>query len=269
LPLVDIAVEGFDRGDRTDIRLPRTQRDLLEKVHALGKPIVLVLLNGGALAIPWAAEHVPAVIEAWYPGQAGGEAIADVLFGDYNPSGRLPITFYHSLNDLPPFEDYDLEGHTYRYFRGEPLYAFGYGLSFTTFAYSNLRIDPAEAVPGDAVMVSVNVTNTGNRAGDEVVQLYTRQPERGDGGPNLELKGTARVSLQPGACKTVTFTLHTHQLGWYDETYQYIVPAGIVDVMVGGSSDNLPVHGQFTITDSKILASQSKVFFSEVAIHDD
>jgi beta-glucosidase len=143
-----VDVEGFSGGDRTDIKLPRPQEKLLRQIHALGKPVVLVLLNGSALAANWAAKHIPAIVEAWYPGQAGGEALADVLFGDYNPAGRLPVTFYRSVENLPPFKDYRMRGRTYRYFKGEPLFPFGYGLSYTTFEYDNLRIVPAEVEDG-------------------------------------------------------------------------------------------------------------------------
>lgn len=169
-----VKVEGFADGDRTDIRLPRPQEELLKRIHALGKPTVLVLLNGSALAVNWAADNIPAIVEAWYPGQAGGEAIADVLFGDYNPAGRLPVTFYKSVKDLPPFEDYQMEDRTYRYFRGKPLFAFGHGLSYTMFQFDNLHIDLPEVKAGGSVAVSVEVTNTGDRAGDEVIQLYVR-----------------------------------------------------------------------------------------------
>jgi beta-glucosidase len=258
----DVQVEGFAGGDRTDIELPSTQRALLKKVHALGKPVVLVLLSGSALAVNWADAHIPAIVEAWYPGQMGGRAIADVLFGDVNPAGRLPVTFYRSVDDLPPFDDYDLEGHTYRYFRGDPLYAFGYGLSYTTFTYGDLNIEPSEVAPGEVVMIRVAVTNSGERAGDEVVQLYTRRPDAGEGAPNKELRAFARVSLDAGERKTVTFTLHTHQLGRYDEAAQYVIPAGVVEVMVGGASDQLPVRGEFAISEMKIVEGKDKVFFS-------
>ncbi len=262
----DVHVEGFAGGDRTDIELPATQRDLLEKLHALGKPVVLVLLNGSALAVTWADQHLPAIVEAWYPGQLGGQAIAEILFGDVNPSGRLPVTVYRSIDDLPPFDDYDLEGHTYRYFRGDPLYAFGHGLSYTTFSYADLHIDPPQAAPGSIVDLTATVTNTGDRAGDEVVQLYTRHQGRGSGAPNLELKGTARVTLQPGESKTVTFSLHTHQLGWYDDAASYVVEPGTVEVMIGPASDNLPLSGAFTITGPKAIVDGGKVFFSEVQV---
>ena len=196
-----VQVEGFRGGDRVTLGLPQVQEALLERVAALGKPVVLVLLNGSALAVNWAKAHVPAIVELWYPGQAGGTALADVLFGDYNPGGRLPVTLYKSVDQLPPFDDYSMKGRTYRYFEGEPLYPFGYGLSYTTFAYSNLEV-PAEAHVGTPIKISVNVENTGKRAGDEVVQLYTKHP-----GVVRELQGFERVSLNPGERRTVDFTV--------------------------------------------------------------
>jgi beta-glucosidase len=205
-----VAVEGFVGGDRTDIKLPSLQEKLLKRVHALGKPVVLVLLNGSALAVNWAAAHIPAIVEAWYPGQAGGEALADVLFGDYNPAGRLPVTFYKSVEDLPPFKDYHMEGRTYRYFREEPLFAFGHGLSYTTFEFDNLHIGQSKVEVGGQVAISVDVTNVGHRTGDEVVQLYVRHPDATVPRPVKELKGFKRITLEPGERKTVTFTLHTH-----------------------------------------------------------
>jgi beta-glucosidase len=198
----------------------------LRQIHALGKPVVLVLLNGSALAVNWAAAHLPAIIEAWYPGQSGGDAIADVLFGDYNPAGRLPVTFYQSVEDLPPFEDYNMEGHTYRYFRGEALFPFGHGLSYTMFEYANLRFDTDQAT------VSVDVSNTGDRVGDEVVQLYVRQPDAAPPLPVKELKGFQRITLQPGERQTVTFAL--------------TLP-GTMEVLVGSSSEHLPLKGVFQV----------------------
>jgi beta-glucosidase len=186
-----VKVDGFVGGDRTEIALPSSQQRLLEKLHALDKPVVLVLLNGSAVALPWAAGHIPAIVEAWYPGQAGGEALADILFGDYNPGGRLPVTFCRSTDDLPPFDDYTMESRTYRYLRGEPLFPFGHGLSYTTFAFSDLRIRPVQVTIGGQVTVSADVTNTGDRAGDEVVQLYIRHPDAAVSRPIKELKGFA------------------------------------------------------------------------------
>jgi beta-glucosidase len=155
------------------IELPALQQELLEKLHATGKPIVFVNLSGSAIALPWADEHLNAILQAWYPGQAGGTAVADVLLGNYNPAGRLPLTFYRATEDLPDFKDYAMAGRTYRYFAGKPLYAFGHGLSYTKFDYTHLRVMPAA---NGALAVTVDVTNTGARDGDEVVQLYATPP---------------------------------------------------------------------------------------------
>ena len=166
-----VTVDGFKGGDRTRIDLPDLQQELIKEIHALGKPVILVLLNGSALAINWEKDNIPAILETWYGGQAAGEALADVIFGDYNPGGRLPVTFYKSVNDLPAFDDYNMKNRTYRYFTGEPLFPFGFGLSYTTFEYSKLKVEK-NLKAGDTVMVSVIVKNTGKMAGDEVVQLY-------------------------------------------------------------------------------------------------
>src|SRR5207247_5166840 len=160
-----VEIEGFRGGDRTRLDLPAPQQQLLERIVALGKPTVLVLLNGSALAVGWADQHVPAIVEAWYGGQAAGSALADVLFGDYNPGGRLPVTFYKSVKDPPAFDEYRMAGRTYRFFKGSPLYPFGYGLSYTTFAYKNLRTSSARLRAADTLIVRVDVTNTGRRTG--------------------------------------------------------------------------------------------------------
>ncbi len=171
---MDLEVEGFEGGDKTNLALPAPQETLMKEIYALGKPVVLVLMSGSAIAINWADENIPSILQAWYGGQAGGSAVADVLFGDYNPAGRLPVTFYKSIDDLPEFTNYDMEGHTYKYFRGEVLYPFGYGLSYTTFEYSNLQLGSAEysTQNGGKITVSADITNTGEIDGDEVVQLY-------------------------------------------------------------------------------------------------
>ena len=171
-----VEVPGFAGGDRVDIKIPAVQTELMKEILQLNKPTVLVLLNGSALSIEWEAQNIPAIIEAWYPGQAGGQAIADLIFGDYNPAGRLPVTFYKDVNQIPPFDSYDMRGKTYRYFEGEPLYEFGFGLSYTTFKY-RLRSIPEKVKSGDEIAVTVDVTNTGEMDGDEVVQLYVSLPE--------------------------------------------------------------------------------------------
>jgi beta-glucosidase len=196
---MSVDATGFRGGDRMQIALPAPQQEFLEMLYGLGKPVVLVLLGGSAISIPWAAERLPAILQAWYPGEQGGAALADILLGAANPSGRLPVTVYRALEDLPPFEDYALEaaplGRTYRYFRGEPLWAFGHGLSYTRFAYNRLRVEPETIPPDGAGRVSVEVSNVGEVAGDEVAQLYVSAA--GEGRPRQELRGFARVHLQP------------------------------------------------------------------------
>ena len=193
------------KGDRAELDLPTVQEDLLKALHATGKPVVLVLLNGSALAVNWADENLPAIVEAWYPGEEAGAAIAEVLFGDYNPAGRLPVTFYRSADDLPPFEDYAMEGRTYRYFRGKPLYPFGHGLSYTRFSYSDLAVENGAQDAPHAARVHVTVENTGERAGDEVVQIYLSDLEASAPVPIRQLAGFARVHLAPGAGARLTF----------------------------------------------------------------
>ena len=228
-----VEVPGFAGGDRMDIGLPAPQVELLESVVATGKPVVLVLLNGSALAIPWAAEYVPAILEAWYPGQAAGTAIADVIFGYYNPAGRLPVTFYRSVDQLPPFDDYDMEGRTYRYFRGDPIFPFGHGLSYTTFRYGDLQL-PVTAEVGEEVRISVAVRNTGLVAGEEVVQLYLTDLEASAPVPIRSLQGMQRVNLEPGERQTVSFTLTPRQLSLIDSRWERVVEPGVFEVSVGG-----------------------------------
>src|SRR6185369_4285728 len=212
-----VHVEGFRGGDRTDLSLPKSQEALLKAVVAAGKPVVVVLLSGSALAVNWANDNAPAILEAWYPGGEGGAAVADVLFGDYNPAGRLPVTFYKSVDQLPAFTDYSMQGRTYRYFKGEPLYPFGYGLSYTNFAYSNLRIESKSVKAGEPVRVSVEVTNTGDREGDEVVQLYLTDIAASAPVPIRTLVGFERVSLRPKEKRAVTFTITPRQMSLIDD----------------------------------------------------
>ena len=238
-----VKVEGFVGGDRTDIALPAAQQALLERVHALGKPIILVLLGGSAIAVNWADAHVSAILQAWYPGEAGGAALADVIFGDANPSGRLPVTVYKSVADLPPFSDYAMANRTYRYFRGEPLYPFGHGLSYTTFAYDNLRLNRAAISTGEPLTVTVDVRNTGQRAGDEVAQLYLSYPDTSPRNPIHQLRGFQRVSLAPGETKTVSFTLAPKDLALVNDAGQPVVEAGEYRVSVGGRQPNSADQG--------------------------
>jgi beta-glucosidase len=221
-------------GDRTEIGLPGAQEALIQAVHALGKPVVVVLLSGSALAVEWAAEHVPAILAVWYGGEEAGTALAEVLWGDYNPAGRLPITFYRSLDQVPPFEDYRMQGRTYRFLREEPLYRFGHGLSYTQFAYSDLRIVPERLEPGESVQVQVTVANMGERAGDEVVQLYLRDVEASVPVPIRHLEGFRRVHLKPGARQSVTFALAPAQMVCWTDDGRSILEPGRFEVSVGG-----------------------------------
>ena len=237
------------QGDRAGLDLPGVQEDLLKAVTATGTPVVLVLLNGSAISINWADAHVPAIVEAWYPGQAGGTALADVLFGDYSPAGRLPVTFYRSVDDLPPFRDYAMAGRTYRYFTGEPLYPFGHGLSYTRFTYSDLRIQV-----GASVEVSVTVRNVGACAGDEVVQLYISDVEASAPVPIRFLAGFRRVHLTPGEAQPVAFTVNRDQLAIIDDAgrragYRRVVEPGAFAVSVGGGQPGYAevVTGRFTL----------------------
>ncbi|WP_242892800.1 glycoside hydrolase family 3 protein [Stenotrophomonas maltophilia] len=240
---------GFAGGDRTDLRLPEPQRTLLEALYATGKPVVMVLTGGSAIAVDWAQAHLPAILMSWYPGQRGGTAVGQALFGDINPAGRLPVTFYKAGEVMPAFDDYAMEGRTYRYFRGTPLYPFGHGLSYTRFDYGALRLD-ADTIGADGRLgVTVDVTNAGTRSGDEVVQLYVRREHAGSGDAVQELRGFQRVQLAPGERRTVTFTLQAAQaLRHYDEARAaYAVQPGAYEVRVGASSADIRAQGRFTV----------------------
>jgi beta-glucosidase len=234
-----VPVEGFSGGDRIQLGLPQVQEQLMQKVMAFGKPVVLVLLNGSAVAVNWARDHVPAIVEAWYPGQAGGAALADVLFGDYNPAGRLPVTFYKSADQLPPFNEYNMKGRTYRFFRGEPLYPFGYGLSYTTFAYGKLKV-PAQTQAGEGIEVTAEVQNTGKAAGEEVVQLYVKAPDPSGTAPVRSLEGFTRLALRPGEKQTVHFTLTPRQLSMITANGRHRVEPGVYAISVGGKQPGPP-----------------------------
>jgi beta-glucosidase len=235
-----IAIEGFHRGDRTSLALPEVQRTLMKKVVAAaeGTPVVLVLMSGSALAVSWADENVPAILQAWYPGQAAGTAVADALFGDVSPGGRLPVTFYRSADQLPPFEDYAMTNRTYRYFTGRPLYPFGHGLSYARFTYDELKT-PGKAEVGAPVEVSVRVGNEGAVAADEVVQLYLTHQDASAPAPLRALKAFRRVSLEPGEKQTVRFTLSPRDLSLVTVEGERIVEAGPVALAVGGKQPGL------------------------------
>jgi len=230
------AIEAEGR-DRTSLGLPGRQEKLVKAVLAANPKTVVVLMNAGPLTIPGIKDHAPALLEAWWNGVEGGNAIADVLFGDYNPAGRLPHTVYASESQVPPQDEYDVtKGFTYMYVQGEPLFAFGHGLTYTTFKYGKLELSDEQITRGGKVTASIKVTNTGQRAGDEVVQLYIHEVEPAVKRPMKELRGFERISLRPGETKKVTFTVPAEKLAYYDEAaHGFVVKPGLFDVLVGSA----------------------------------
>ncbi|CAN7241736.1 glycoside hydrolase family 3 C-terminal domain-containing protein [Pseudoduganella sp. LjRoot289] len=238
-----VNAEGFAGGDKTSLDIPADQRRLLEQAKALGKPLVVVVMSGSALDLSWAKAHASAIVEAWYPGQAGGLGIAQVLTGQANPGGRLPLTFYRSVNDLPPFDNYAMKGRTYRYFEGTPVYPFGYGLSYTTFAYAPLRVAPAAGGAEHGVTVVTDITNTGTRDGDEVAQLYLVPPAV-DGAPRLALRGFERLTLKAGERRQIKFVLSPRDLSFVSQDGVRQLMPGQYKVVVGSGQPGTGVAGQ-------------------------
>ncbi len=224
---------GFFGGDRTNLKIPHPEEALVRAVAATGKPLVVVLMNGSCLAAKWEKQHASAILEAWYSGEEGGAAIADTLSGKNDPGGRLPVTFYQSVHQLPPFEDYSMGNRTYRYFNGEPLWPFGYGLSYTTFSYSDLTLPQTTLNAGAPVDADVTVTNTGKVAGDEVVELYLKFPPVA-GAPRIALRGFQRIHLQPGERRQVHFKLQNRDLSMVTEAGQPIIAGGDYTISIGG-----------------------------------
>jgi beta-glucosidase len=247
-----IHIPGFSGGDRTDIALPAAQQQLLEAVKSTGKPLVVVLMNGSALAVTWAQQHADAILEAWYPGSGGAQAIAETLSGANNPAGRLPVTFYASLDQLPPFEDYAMANRTYRYFKGKPLFEFGYGLSYTTFSYSGLKLSTRSVRAGDSLTVEADVKNTGTRSGDEVAQLYLTPPHTSVS-PQLALDGFKRIHLAPGEIQHLSFTLDPRALSQVDAMGVRSVAPGNYTILVGGGQPTVTkdLSASFRIKGSK------------------
>jgi beta-glucosidase len=237
-----VSEPGFLGGDRTSIDLPQPEEDLVEAVAATGKPLAVVLTNGSALAINWINEHANAVLDAWYPGEEGGAAVAETLSGKNNPAGRLPITFYKGVDQLPNFEDYGMANRTYRYFTGKPLYPFGYGLSYTKFSYSDLSVPKEPVAAGQPVAADVTVTNTGSLPGDEVVQLYLKFPSV-KGAPLIALRGFTRIHLEPGASQKVGFELNQRDLGMVTENGNPIIAPGDYSITVGGGQPETGAAG--------------------------
>jgi beta-glucosidase len=230
---MSIKIDGFSGGDRTSLDLPAAQEKLLEAITATGKPVIVVLTNGGALSVNKAQEKAAAILLAGYGGQQGGNAVADVLFGDFNPAGRLPVTYYKSIDQIPAFEDYDMKGKTYRYFSQEPLYPFGYGLSYTTFTYNNLVL-PEQVIAGENVSVKVTVSNAGKVAGDEVVELYLTDEKASTPRPVRQLEGFTRLSLKPGESKVVEIKLEPRQFSMINKKSKRVIEPGYFTVSVGG-----------------------------------
>ena len=226
---------GFSGGDRTNIALPTVQTDFMKALKATGKPVVFVMMTGSALSIPWEAENIPGIINAWYGGQAAGTAVADVLFGDYSPAGRLPVTFYKSDSDLPLFDDYSMQNRTYRYFKGVPLYPFGFGLSYTKFNYSNLHVSKKSVTKNESVEVEVTVANTGKFKSDEVVQLYLTHEDAGAETPLYSLKGFKRISLPPGVSTIVKFIITPDMLSLINDDGNSVLVPGKVKISIAGS----------------------------------
>lgn len=232
-----VEVSGFKGGDRTDIELPAVQRDLLRTLKKTGKKVVFINYSGSAIGLVPESNTCEAILQAWYPGQAGGTAIVDVLFGDYNPAGRLPVTFYKDAGQLPDFEDYSMKGRTYRYMQQQPLYPFGYGLSYTTFIYGEANLGKNTIGKGETAMLTVPVSNVGQRDGDEVVQVYLRSPADKDG-PRYTLRAFKRVHIPAGQTKSVTIPLTHESFEWFDEATNTMHPvAGTYELLYGGSSD--------------------------------
>jgi len=222
-------------GDRFDINLPNVQTNLLKAIQATGTPVVLVLLNGSALPINWEQENIPAIVEAWYPGEEGGTALADILFGNFNPVGRLPVTFVKSGDDLPPFHNYEMEGRTYRFMTKEPLYPFGFGLSYTKFEYGPLKLAAEKIEAGDELEITVEVKNVGERDGDEIAQLYLTDLEASTRVAIRELRGIECPYLTSGESTELTFTLDARDMSLIDDEGRRVLEPGKFSVSIGGS----------------------------------
>jgi len=253
--------------DRASLGLPGVQQDLIEALHKTGKPVVVVLVNGRPLSVKWIAENCPAVVEAWLPGEEGGNAVADVLFGDYCPSGRLPTSFPQDAGQIPVnYNRRPSSFGNYVFATSQPLFPFGHGLSYAKFEYSNLAISPGKVGPAGKVAVSCEVKNVGDRKGDEVVQLYIRDEVASVSRPAKELKGFRRITLEPGEKKTVTFHLSMDQLAFYDRHMRFVVEPGTLKVMVGSSSEDIKLTGTFEVVGATKVTPSDRTFFTEATI---
>jgi beta-glucosidase len=247
-----VKIDGFSGGDRTSLDLPDEQRKLLKKIHGTGKPVILVLTGGSALSIPWEKENLQAILMVWYPGEEGGNALADILFGDYNPAGRLPVTFYRSVDDLPPFENYSMAGRTYRYFKGDPLFPFGFGLSYTTFDYENCRLDKRVYSVSDTVRLRVKLKNKGTKEGDEVIEVYSEMRGSKYERPLKSLVGFSRVHLSMGEDKIADIPIPVSSLRIYDPSGKdYFVEPGKYMLNIGSSSGDYRLQSQMEVSGTK------------------
>jgi beta-glucosidase len=268
---LDASIEGeegdtsneYASGDKSNLNLPGFQQELLEAIYKTGKPVILVLMSGSALACPWADENIPAIIQAWYPGAFGGKAIASLIFGDYNPSGKLPVTFYRSTEELPDFHDYSMENRTYRYMQTEALYPFGYGLSYTRFEYHHLQLSKELLEAGDSLEASVQVKNTGAREAEETVQLYLKDLEATVVVPKWQLQGIQKILLPPGAEKEVRFQVTPRQMSLIDEQGRRILEPGTFSVYLGGSQ---PDERSQKLTGSKVLRGSFEVVGKKIEL---
>lgn len=268
---LDAGIEGeegdvsneYASGDKKHLNLPGVQQDLLEAVQKTGKPVILVLLSGSALAVTWADENIPAIVQGWYPGEEGGTAIASLLFGDYSPSGRLPVTFYRTTEELPDFKDYSMKNRTYRYMENEALYPFGYGLSYTKFEYSKLAVSKDSLQSGESLEIRAVVKNTGNYESDETVQLYLKDVEASVEVPRWQLRGIRKVNLKPGEEAEVKFELTARQMALINNDGKCILEPGDFEVFIGGSQ---PDVRSLKITNTEVLRGSFKVIGKELEL---
>ncbi len=239
---------GFLGGDRLLIELPAVQENLLKALHATGKPVIFVNCSGSAMAMTWENKHLPAILQAWYPGEAGGQAVADVLFGEVNPAGRLPVTFYQSTDDLPDFEDYSMSRRTYRYFDGKPLFAFGYGLSYTKFKYAKAAVANSKVTADQTIKLVIDLKNVGDRAGDEVAQVYFRHKHSAVAQPKLALCGFTRVNLGARETKQVAIEIPAKNFRYWDTTKkEYVIEPGAYELLIGAASDDIRLRVPFSV----------------------
>jgi len=241
---MSVNMEGFNGGDRTSLDLPKDQLNLLKALKGTGKPILMVVTSGSPIALNWENDNIPAILQAWYPGEEGGNAVADVLFGDYNPAGRLPLTYYRSVNDLPDFKNYYMQGRTYRYFTGSPLFPFGYGLSYTSFSYSNLKIDKTEVDLNETINISMKIKNTGAFDGDEVVQLYVKNLDSKKEQPIKSLRGFKRIHIVRNSDAYVVLSLKIEDLKYFSvKENDFVVDPGKYEILIGTSSEDIRLKG--------------------------